>query len=153
MIRISGFTCFILFLCISFIPVENRRCVEGMKSLSEEIVTITADGEVLVCLSNKINELVSYLSGKEKQVVKIEAKKSHLSRVSDEIPVPLFLDLIGRTTDWFSSCLKIHITHFSHLRIQKDSLQLKFLITRHQLSDIFIPPLKYYIYTLEKIIT
>lgn len=124
-----------------------------MKSLSEEIITVAADGDVLVCLSNKISELVSYLSGKEKHVVKIEAKKSHLSTVSDEIPTPFFLDLIVRTTDWFSGCLKFHITQFSHLRIQKNSLQFKSLANPNKISDIFIPPLKYYIYALEKIIT
>jgi hypothetical protein len=133
--------------------VENNRCLEGMKSLSEEIITVTTDGEILVCLSDKINELVSYISEKEEYVVKIEAKKSHLSKVSDEIPASFFLDLIIRTTDWFSGCIKIHINHFFHLKIQKNILQYKTLSDQIINSDIFIPPLKYYIYTLEKIIT
>ncbi|MDR1221629.1 MAG: hypothetical protein LBL07_01945 [Tannerella sp.] len=143
---------FVFFLLVSFIPVENNRSLEGMGSLSEEIITVTVDGEeILVCLSDRINELIACLYGKEEP--RIEAKKSRLSEISRELPAPFFLDLIVRTSDWFSGCLKIHINHFSHLHIQKDLLPFKTLSAQPEIFDMFIPPLKYYVYTLEKIIT
>lgn len=134
--------------------MESNRCPEGINSLSEKIITVTAGDEVLVCLSNKINELVSYIiSGKEERIARIEAKKSQLLRIPDEMPAPFFLYLVARTTDWFSSCLKIHVTQFSLLRIQKNLLRSELLSGQPIISGTYIPPLKYYVYALKKIIT
>lgn len=143
---------FVFFLLVSFIPVENNRSLEEMGSLSEEIITVTVDGEeILVCLSDRISELIACLSGKEEP--RIEAKKSCLPEISGEFPASFFLDPALRTTDRFSRCLKIHPGRFSHLIFQKDLLPFKTLSAQPEIFDMFIPPLKYYVYTLEKIIT
>ncbi|MDR1336048.1 MAG: hypothetical protein LBK22_04375 [Tannerella sp.] len=121
-----------------------------MTSLPEE--TVTADGEETpVCLSDKINELIARLSGKEEP--RIEAKKSRLPELSGEFPAPFFLDLTVRTADRFPRCLKIPVSRFSPLNFQKDLLPFKTLSGQPEIFDMFIPPLKYYIYALEKIIT
>ncbi len=133
--------------------MESNRCPEGINSLSEKIITVTAGDEVLVCLSNKINELICYISGKEERIARIEAKKSQWPRVSDEMPAPFFLYLVARTTDWFSNCFKIYITQFSHFRIQKNLLRSELLSGQPIISGTYIPPLKYYVYALKKIIT
>lgn len=143
----------ILFFLIGLIPVENNRFSERVSAFSEETIIVTIeDCGVLICLSDKINELVSYISGNKEHVTKYEESKPYSFRKNGGIPTPFFLDIVVRTTDWFSH-FKVTLSKLPDFRNLKDIYQFKTLSYQYKSDDVYIPPLKYYVYTLKKIIT
>ncbi|MDR2914970.1 MAG: hypothetical protein LBV74_09095 [Tannerella sp.] len=148
---VSALKYFIVFLFISLIPSESGYVSEG-SSVSCREQNVINDGEcgIFSCISDKMEALVAYVASEAReQISKYEENKSCLLRENDEFPTPLFIDIVVRTTDWFSHT-KMAQNKLPDFKDQKESSWCNTLSYQCKSNDIYIPPLKYYIYTLKK---
>ncbi len=151
---VSGLKYFILFLFISIIPSESVYISEGSDaSYREQNVITNEEGCIFSCISDKMDVFVAYIASEAREhISKYKENESYLFEVKNQYPTPLFLDLVVRTTDWFSHT-KMTQNKLPDFNDQKDTSWCETLSYLCKSNDIYIPPLKYYVYTLKKIIT
>jgi len=145
---------YILFLIISFIPSETVHVSGEITSCYQKQNTIDSEEcSIISCLSEKMNELVAYVSSdKKEKLTEYDVNKPYAVDKKGRYPTPFFLDMLVRTTDWFSN-IKVSLSYWPDFKSQKEIYQYKVRFLPLMPESIYIPPLKYYVYTLAKIIT
>lgn len=142
----------VLFLLISFISSESVRDSERKDMLTEQPTVCSKDSGLLACLSEKVNALAAYISSApEEKISKCETTSSAV-KGREHIPMPFFLNLMLRQTDWFSH-YKVPLSQTQDFKALKNRYLYKLFVYPKQPNNVYILPLKYYIYALEKIIT
>lgn len=146
---------YILFLIVTLTPSETVSVSGEVGSCCREQCVINLeDSDIISCLSEKMNALVAYISssGRNEKLTEYVPNKPYSIDKNKRFPTPFFLDIVVRTTDWFSH-FKVNLSRLSDFKTQKESYQYQLRTYLSVPDNVYIPPLKYYVYTLEKIIT
>lgn len=99
-------------------------------------------------------ESVVYQEWALQQIVTVEQQLPYTVALQNDkkMPTPLFIDMVVRTSDWFTHC-KVELYRLTDTRFNKKNYPYKILHCPVLADNVYIPPLKYYVYALEKIIT
>lgn len=105
-------------------------------------------------LSKKVNALVDYISSDPQACISGYDGSGRPFSVRQNSPFnPFYIDLLVRTTDWFSSFCKVSLNRISDFILPGDTHPGVTISCQTHTTDSYILPLKYYIYALKKIIT
>ena len=151
---ITGIKYFVLLLIISLIPSETVYCSsEGGSFFKQQIVARCNDSSFFACLSEiKSSFVVERTSDTEDTLTGCDEDDADAYKKNGEYPMPCSIETVVRTSDWLPHFKFINTKQLDD-KNQHEILRDKSLPYPKKSYAAFIPALKYYVYTLEKIIT